>query len=143
MSTNEEDYLAGPLDITARVHAAGWTTAGLTVTAYTLADETASPADADCYTKTQIDAWDRGEWRYVGVVIAVTDENGFEWARDSLWSVESGWWTDTDDDDNVTGERQLDPLTDPDHPLPDMIPEVMAEAANRLRDYTMPTIAAP
>jgi hypothetical protein len=138
-----ETILSGPVDITDRVHALGWRTAGLTVRAYTIADEDSSPLGEDCYTDTQKSAWRRDEWCYVGVIVTVTDAQGFEWGSDSLFGVEAGTWTDTDESDTVTGTRTLDPLTNPDHPLPTMIPEAMANAAKRIASFALPQIQGP
>lgn len=138
-----EEILSGPVDITDRVHALGWQTTGLTVRAYTVADEDSLPEDSECYTPTQLAAWSQGEWRYVGVVVTVTGAHGFEWGRCSLFSVECGWWTDTNENDTVTSARAIDPLTDPDHPLPDIIVEAMNDVAKRIATYTLPKITEP
>lgn len=137
------ETISGPVDITERVHALGWQTTGLTVKAYTVADPDSSPYDADCYTSAQLSAWLRDDWCFVTVVVTITDAYGFEWGRDTLSSVHAGQWTDTDEHDNVTGTRELDPLTDVDHPIPGMVAEAMAEAARRIASYTLPRIGGP
>ena len=32
-------------------------------------DYDVTPSDADCYTPSQVKAWEAGEWQYVGVVV--------------------------------------------------------------------------
>lgn len=137
------EILSGPVDITDRVRALGWQTTGLTVRAHTERDEDETPYAFDCYTSADIEAWKNDDWCFVGVIVTVTDAYGFEWAEASLWGTEAGTWIDTDDNGNVTGERELNPLTDQDHPLPDLIGEAMSEAMDKLARFTLPTIIAP
>lgn len=93
-------------------------------------DSDSTPDDYDCFTPKQVQAWRNDEWQFVGLVITASIA-GTELGRASCWSVESGLWTDTDENDNVTGTRVLDPLRDDDY-LNDLIPEAIADARANL-----------
>lgn len=121
--------------------------AGLSYKIAVVPDLDSSPDDADCYTATQKAAWARDEWSYVGVIVTPV-VNGTELLDfdDSLWGLEYGDFTMTDEDDNVTGRTwlTLDAFTTetvhemadgtekrfPAYPVPDMISEVQ----HKLRD---------
>lgn len=129
-------------DLTDRVREMNeWTFEGLTIRAHHCADESASPLDAECYTPAQLAAWRRGEWEYVGIIVEVLDTRGVVWGVDSLWGIESGQFLITDEHDAVVETRTLDPLTDKDGQLPDIIREAMADAAETLAGYVLPTLA--
>lgn len=82
-------------DITETAREAGFPfPPGWRVTASTKFDAAATPMDADCYSAKDIAAWKADEWRYVGVIVTVTDEDGREWGWDAIWSVEDDFTTD-------------------------------------------------
>jgi len=105
-------------------------------------DYTASPDDYDSYTPAQKKAWEDGEWFYVGLivtpVIAGIELDDF---TDSLWGIEWGHLTLTDDAGEVTGHLNIgldleisgSPLYGP-H-LPDMIAEVQANLTEGLGPF--------
>ena len=74
-------------------------------------DWDSSTDDADCYTPKQVEAWRNDEWSFVGLEVTVSF-NGREIGSNSLWGIEHGHYTMTDEDDNVTGEEYLNPLSD-------------------------------
>jgi len=100
-------------------------------------DEWLTAPEGDCYTPTQVAAFGR-DWQYVIVtvtpVIAGCDLDGL---TETLGAVEYGTYTLTDDDDNVTGTREIDldylidgmPDDDGGYPVPDMIREAKAQLA--------------
>lgn len=45
--------------------------------------------EGDNYTTEQIDAYVRGDWKYVGIIVTAS-RGGVELGTDSLWSVEYG-----------------------------------------------------
>jgi hypothetical protein len=136
-----EEILAGPVNVTDRAHALGWKTTGLTVRAHLIPDEDASPYD-DGFSPIQASGWLRGMWWYVGLVVTVTDAYGFDWSTDSLFSVVRGWWTSTDENGVVTGERWLDPLTE-DDPLNEVIGTALRNAVQRIKSFIPPKIMEP
>ncbi len=94
-------------------------------------DYDVTPSDADCYTPSQVKAWEAGEWQYVGVVVTpVIADTEFVSCDDSLWGLEYGAYLVTDEDDNETERISLDmdyfTKGTPEHPeyaypVPDMI----------------------
>lgn len=92
-----------------------------------------SPADLlypeGSYTQKQVDAWERDEWSYVGVIVTpkIADMDLDRFA-DSLWCVEYGYYLLTDDQDNETGRTWLgmDEFIKT-HPVPDMLEQVKAQ----------------
>lgn len=131
-------------DLTDRARAMNeWTFDGLTVRAHAVRDDESTPFDADCYTPEDIDAWRRDVWEFVGVIVEVIDSRGMVWGMDSLWGLESGTYLVTNDSGTVTGTQEINPLTDPLHPLPEMIRQAMGDAAENLAGYTLPTITVP
>jgi hypothetical protein len=52
-------------------------------------DPDAKPTDYDCYSRGQVEAWERDEWRYVGVVLSVSvGDTEIEPHAVSLWGIE-------------------------------------------------------
>ena len=129
-------------DVTERALDAGWALNGLKVTARLVDDEDTTPADADCYTDTQQAEWDQGSWSYCGVVVDVVDGDGRHWGSSSLWGTERGYFTDTDEQDNVTGAHMINPLTE-DYPLSELIPEALNYAAENISSFVLPSVVAP
>ena len=65
----------------------------------TVHDDMASqPDDDDCFDPADIEAWREGRWRYVGIEVAVVDDDGDELASDAVWGFELGdyWPMSTD-----------------------------------------------
>jgi hypothetical protein len=87
----------------------------LSLVAQVVEDPESDPTETDLDTEYAA-AWDRGEWRYVGVVVAVVVDE-VEVAYESLWGVESGDVCGTD----------ADPLAD--YPLNDVALEAIDRAA--------------
>ena len=93
-----------------------------------------------CYTQAQQDAHDRGDWMFAGVVVTpLVGGLEIDGAADSLWGVEFGHYTLTDDEDRVQGTTDigLDEIVKT-HPVPDMLDEVRAG----LRKHLEPVSAA-
>lgn len=65
---------------------------GIDFTATLHADTDSTPFDADCYSKTQIDAWRNDKWRYFGVVISA-EKDGVELGAHlaSLWGIDGNF----------------------------------------------------
>lgn len=76
--------------------------------------------------------WWRDRWWFAVVVLDVVDAAGRSWATGALGSVEVGSFPVVDPATGEVTVRQLDPLTDPDHPLPDLIDEVLEQAQRAL-----------
>lgn len=129
-------------DVTGVALAAGWALNGLKIMAREVADEVASPYDVDCYTATQVAEWDTGAWSYCGVIVDVVDGDGRHWGTSLMMSIERGYFTVTDENDNVKDTREIDPLTE-DYPLNELIPEALNYAAENLSSFVLPTIIAP
>lgn len=90
--------------------------------------------------------WREDRWEFVTALVEVTDDEGRVWGMDSLGGVESGTFpVQIDPETGEITSKEIDPLTDPDHPLPDMIGQALAEAAAALDKHAenMPTITAP
>lgn len=90
--------------------------------------------------------WRHDRWQFVVVCVEVVDEHGHVWGLDTLGAVESG--TFPVNVDPVTGyitTKEIDPLTDPDHPLPDMIGQALSAASDALAAHqeANPVIIAP
>ena len=92
---------------------------GFTVEARLEHDADSKPTDADCYSQSDIDAWNRDDWCYCGVVVTVS--RGETVLGDaSLWAIELG-----------LGDRltQAEFLT---RTAIELIPEAIAEAETTL-----------
>lgn len=90
--------------------------------------------EGDGFTPKQVEAFQRGEWHYVGVgVTPVIAGIELDDLTDTLWAVEYGYYTLTDEDDNVTGTASLD-LDEliKVHPVPDMISEAKRTLKDRI-----------
>ena len=65
---------------------------GIIYQARTEYDPDSLPSDYDCYSKEDIEKWEREEWYYVGLVIgAKKEESGHTWTCEnicSLWGIE-------------------------------------------------------
>lgn len=90
--------------------------------------------------------WRHNRWQFVVVCVEVVDADGHVWGLDTLGAVESG--TFPVNIDPVTGyieSKEIDPLTDPHHPLPDMIGQVLSQAGDALAAHqeANPVIIAP
>ena len=103
---------------------------GFELVAYKHYDEDSRPSHFDCYTPKQVQAWENDEWQFVGIVVTATAA-GVPLGSASLWSIEDGQWTDTDEHDVVTGTRDVDPLRD-DNYLNELIPEAIENARENL-----------
>jgi hypothetical protein len=89
-------------------------------------------------------AWRRGEWAFVTVVVQVWDGDEREWGRDSLGGTEAGRFPYMIDPETGAVEyKQIDPLRDPDHPLPDMIGEAMGQAREAIAKLQGAAIGEP
>ena len=53
-------------------------------------DYDSSPDDSECYDESDIDAYGRGEWGYVGYVVAAY-RDGVELGSDAIWGTEHGF----------------------------------------------------
>ena len=65
----------------------------------TVHDDThTTPGDFDCYDPDDIEAWREDRWRYVGIEVAVVDDDGAELGSDAVWGFELGdyWPMSTD-----------------------------------------------
>jgi hypothetical protein len=90
--------------------------------------------------------WREDRWMFTVVMVEVVDGEGRVWGRDSLGSVEQGTFPYRIDRETGAVElREIDPVTDPDHPLPDMIPTALDNAREALAAHlaTQPRITAP
>ena len=97
------------------------------------ADTDAHPGDSDCYTDKQVEAWKDDEWRFVGVEITPTRHGvTIHGAMDALWGLEFGSWTDTDENDNVTGHRDIGRQSLLEYPIKDHMAEEAAAKADVL-----------
>lgn len=132
-------------DLTDVATSLGWKLTGLTVTGRVVADESASPDDADCYDEVSKAAWCRDDWQYVGFLVEVTDAAGRVWGADSLWSVEYGDFPVTDEHGTLIETRRLDPLGEDEHTYPrdQVISEALGNAQENLSSFTLPTIVSP
>ena len=83
----------------------------------------------DGFTSAQVDAWKRNEWTYVGCIVRVSRE-GVELGSASLWGLEHGYFTYTDEHDNVTGHGWVGPYAEA---VDDLIAEAIDEAKATLR----------
>ena len=56
------------------------------------------PDDVECFDPADIEAWREGRWRYVGIEVAVVDDDGTELASYAVWGFELGdyWPMSTD-----------------------------------------------
>ena len=68
---------------------------GVRVSVTLVPDWEVNPGDADCYTPDDKAAWLRDEWRYVGVIVTLTDHPeigtslcGVEYGTAPSWSVD-------------------------------------------------------
>lgn len=108
---------------------------GLTyrVDLFTDDDANADPAgQGDCYDAADIEAHERGDWLFTGVVVTpVIGGRPVDEARDSLWSVEFGSNEGWRSERNPRGVIDQDEISR--YPVPDMICEVRANLA-KLRD---------
>jgi hypothetical protein len=104
-------------------------------------DEFETEPIGDGYTHKQIAAFKRDDWSYVVVVVSPAWAGiDLEQFSQVLGSVEYGRVTLTDEDDNVTGVRDIDlaymiagmPDDDPGYPVPDMIAEARRAMAAKL-----------
>jgi hypothetical protein len=104
-------------------------------------DEQPDAPDDDGATPAQVRAYQRGDWYYAGVIVTpVISGQRVTEADQSLWSVEYGRYTLTDENGNVTGEIVIDldslvngqksadgtEVYEP-YPVPDLIAEAKAE----------------
>lgn len=101
------------------------------------ADYDSTPTDADCYSPSDVEAYNRGDWQYVGVVLT-PDLPGIAGAdlHDSLWAVEYGDMP-AETEPFQGGQHEawhvgMDEIVNT-HPVPDMIAEVRANM-RKLRD---------
>ena len=65
----------------------------------TVHDDTDSrPDDVECFDPEDIEAWREDRWRYVGIEVAVVDDDGEELASYAVWGFELGdyWPMSTD-----------------------------------------------
>lgn len=84
-------------------------------------DIDAHPGDSDCYTDKQVAAWKDDEWEFVGVEVVPTRQGvTVHGAADALFGVEYGDYILTDENDNVTGRKNIgrDELLD--YPIKEM-----------------------
>jgi len=58
-------------------------------------DTDASPGDYDCYSSADIDAYNNGDWRYVGVILYAYRPGKALESVVSVWAVEYGFIGDT------------------------------------------------
>lgn len=95
-------------------------------------DDDATPYDADCYSPDDVDAWRKGLWRYVGVLL----RDGGGQQVDSLWGVEYGeiLTGGTGGIDLIT----IDTIADV-HPVPQMLSDLVTP---HLRRYHVASWAA-
>ena len=119
--TTYEDTTDGRVDTTFEQD--GWT-----LTVFTQQDHDSSPRDADCYTAEQVAAFDRDDWYFVGVIVKAS-RHGIVLGEASLWGIESGYFTYTDEDDNVTGHGRVGPYTEA---VDDLIVEAVDDAKANL-----------
>jgi hypothetical protein len=93
------------------------------------------PDDCDCYTPRQHTAWKNDEWSYVGVEVTPILPSGHDLslATETLWGTEYGFLTLTDDDDNKTGEKNID-LEEliKVHPVPELLVQARGELLDQL-----------
>lgn len=84
---------------------------GFTVVVTKEIDEDASPADGDSYTAKDVQAYDRGDWGYVGITARAYRE-GVELGTASLWACEEGYMPDVVERvnafDHTLGEHEND-----------------------------------
>ena len=61
-------------------------------------DPDSRPDDTECFDPADIEAWREGHWRYVGIEVAVVDDDGAELGSDAVWGFELGdyWPMSTD-----------------------------------------------
>jgi hypothetical protein len=110
---------------------------GITYRVMVTPDYDSSPDDADCYSDSDKEAFKRGDWQYVGVIVRpVIAGQEFDAAEDSLWAVEYGHMP-AEAEEYQGGMHpettiRLDEIVNT-HPVPDMISEVRAHLA-QLRD---------
>lgn len=83
------------------------------VTVSTDDDYDSSPEDGDWATDAQVSAWMNSEWGYSILTVNVSDRaTGVELGSASLGGIESGYFTYTDESDNVTGKGYVGPSTE-------------------------------
>lgn len=60
-----------------------------TITALVVPDNDTRSTDFDCYTSEELEAWDRDEWSFVGIVLSVwVDGFRLDSHAASLWGIE-------------------------------------------------------
>lgn len=99
----------------------------------------------DCYTDEDIDAWERGAWRYVGVIVTpLSVPDGVQYGlSESLSGVEFDFPIHNAPD-VVNGRRFMrsnEDYTLMVHPVPDMISEVQRAVARYRRDLAWESYA--
>jgi hypothetical protein len=94
--------------------------------------------------------WCEDKWRFVTVLVHVLDDAGNERGSDVLGMVEEGEYpVEIDRETGAVTTKKIDPVTDPDHPLPDMIPTALHDARDRvawvpsLHAALVPPVVAP
>jgi hypothetical protein len=101
-------------------------------------------ADVDVHVlgeSVSIRMWKADEWAFGIVEVVVTDEDGFTWGRDTLSGVEYGNYPyQVDRETGAVSCRNVDPLNDPHHPVPDMIDAALNAVADAPNP---PVIVAP
>src|SRR5439155_13942952 len=95
--------------------------------------------DADSHAPAESVAvrwWREDRWEFVGVLVEVADPDGRVWGESALWSVEAGTFPYMID--RETGEitsKEINPLTDQHHPLPDSISEALGQARDAVAKH--------
>jgi hypothetical protein len=87
--------------------------------------------DGDCYTPRQVKAYRDGDWSYV-VLHGRVMIGDAEITESYLGGVEAGWFVMTDEQDNVTGEEHIDPLTKIEEWYADFVAEMIDDARTAL-----------
>lgn len=105
-------------------------------------DPDVSVRDYDCYTPRQIEAFDRGDWDYCGIVVTASLD-GRNLGSASIWGCEHGLYPITTEDDTITKTIWIDPLTGDswDQYGDDLVSEAIAEAQAFLARATLKGVA--
>lgn len=89
-----------------------------TITATVHQDHDSTPLDFDCYGDDAIDAWNRGEWEFVGIVLSISVGSvKLSSHAVSLWGIECNFPTNHPNESEWMTEVAND-----------LLPEAIAEA---------------
>lgn len=109
--------------------------AGFDLRAEIVPDSDNSPDEYETYSRAALDAYERGDWNYVGIIVTAS-RAGIDLGSDSIWAVEYGLLPLGDGEVSEI----IDPLRDEDGSLAyyraDLIDNAVADARMQLAALT-------